>query len=176
MDELIANWLTQAPLAVVVLIVAWQIARQITAREQKRDADLAILDGRRVAAQQSAQEAQDRQMERMLDLQAGQQALHVKTNEALATLAAAMTSAESRAQNRQAEVLARLDALENQMTDAVDAIMTQFSSHEENAVTRTNAITDAIEQKIGAVLVELQYLRASLGVEPREVRTSSSSR
>lgn len=68
---------------------------------------------------------------------------------------------------RQAEILARLDTVERQMTEAVNAIMTQFSDHENRAAGRTATITAAIEEKIGSVLAEIKQLRAELTTAPR---------
>lgn len=106
MDEIVMNWLTQAPLAVVVLIVAWRIASQITSREQKREADAAALEQQRVAAAQAAQEAGDRQFDKMLELQANQQALHAKTNEALTITSTSLQQLHRQAQEHFAETRA----------------------------------------------------------------------
>lgn len=68
---------------------------------------------------------------------------------------------------RQAEILARLDTVERQMTEAVNAIMAQFSDHESRAAGRTATITAAIEEKIRSVLAEIKQLRAELTTAPR---------
>jgi homoserine acetyltransferase len=86
MDQVIADIITQVPLAVVVLLIAWRMAAKITDREEARDQQQSALETQRETARREAQTAQDRQMDRLLQLQADQQALQRDTNKALEAL------------------------------------------------------------------------------------------
>lgn len=157
MDEIVLNWLTQAPLAVVVLIVAWQMARQITTREQKRDADNSALDKQRVVAQQAAQEAQDRQLERMMDLQAVQQTIHAKTNEAMMAIADALKGFNVQAEAHFAETTKYLIPVAEDVPVIKAGVQELKAAHSELKESQTVIINrfDVLENMVADTVAKL---------------------